>query len=296
VVVTELDHQANVAPWRQIAADRGATVHAVPFDPGTAALDLGALERVLSPRTRLVAVGAASNAVGTVTDVARVATLAREAGALCYVDAVHLAPHRLLDVAAIGCDVLVCSAYKFFGPHVGILWGRQSLLEEVRPYKVPPAADTAPERWETGTLNHEGIAGAAAAVEWIAGIGGDDGDLRMRLRRAWEWIGAHEAGLFERLRAGLTDIRGVRIFGPPPGAPRTPTAAFAVDGVAPDVVAARLADEEVYVWSGDFYAPTVVAGIGRAEAGGVVRAGLAAYSSAEEVERLVAGVRRIARA
>jgi cysteine desulfurase family protein (TIGR01976 family) len=196
VIVTELDHLANVAPWRRMAEERGMTVHTVPFDPDTMQLDLAAMERLLSPRTRLVAVGAASNAVGTINDVRRAAALAREAGALSFVDAVHYAPHRLVDVAELGCDFLACSAYKFFGPHVGILWGRGEHLERFTPFKVPPAPNTSPERWETGTLNHEGIAGTAAAVDWIAGLGrdedaraGDTGPVSPHTPRRRTWIG-----------------------------------------------------------------------------------------------------------
>jgi cysteine desulfurase family protein (TIGR01976 family) len=291
LVVTELDHQANVAPWRQVAEDRGLTVHTVPIDRATCTLDLDALERVLSPRTRLVAVGAASNAIGTITDVGRVAALARAVGALCFVDAVHLAPHRAIDVDAIGCDFLACSAYKFFGPHVGVLWARRELLAEYRPYKVPPAADSGPERWETGTQNHEGIAGAAAAVAWIAGLGEADTrsatpDRRM-LESAWSAIRAHEDRLLGALLDGLGSIRGVRIHGPGPGTERTPTVAISLPGLAPRQVAGHLARDGVNVWDGDFYAPTVIRALGLEPDGGVVRIGLAAYSSDRDVARLL---------
>src|SRR5215207_6822729 len=164
VVVTALDHQANVAPWRLMAEDAGMTVRVVPFDPETLQLDYAALESLLSPRTRLLAIGAASNAVGTINEVRRAAEMARAAGALTFVDAVHYAPHRRVDVEELGCDFLACSAYKFFGPHAGVLWGRRELLEGFRPYRLPPAPSEAPGRWETGTQNHEAIAGIAAAV------------------------------------------------------------------------------------------------------------------------------------
>jgi cysteine desulfurase family protein (TIGR01976 family) len=299
VVVTELDHQANVAPWRQAAADAGATVRTVPFHPETCTLDFDALERAVTPRTRLVAIGAASNAVGTVTDVARAARIAHEAGALCFVDAVHYAPHRLVDVQAMGCDFLACSAYKFFGPHVGALWGREEHLARLTPYKVPPASDAVPNRWETGTLNHEGIAGAGAAVEWIAGLGGDEvppppAPLRPAIEAGMAALHVHETETFARLWNGLGDIRGVRRYGLPADGDRTPTAAFTVAGVHADAVAARLAAEGVFVWSGDFYAPTVIAGLGLADVGGVIRAGVAPYTTADDVDRLLAGVERIA--
>jgi cysteine desulfurase family protein (TIGR01976 family) len=295
VVVTELDHQANVAPWRRMAEDRGMTVRSVPFDPETLQLDHAALEGMLGPKTRLVAVGAASNAVGTINDVRRVADAARAVGALTFVDAVHYAPHRLPDVEALGCDFLACSAYKFFGPHVGILWGRGELLERLTPYKVPPASDEAPERWETGTLNHEGIAGVRAAVDWIASVAGGDGDdRRAALRRSFEAIEAHESALFRAMEDGLRAIPGVRFHGAPRGCPRTPTAALTVEGTTPDEVARRLGEEGVFVWNGNFYAVTVCDTLGLSDCGGLIRAGLAPYSTEEDVQRLVDGIGRIA--
>ena len=296
VIVSQLDHQANVAPWRRMAQDRGMTVHVVPFSAETFSLDLDALERLLSKRTRLVAVGAASNAIGTVNDVARVAERARAAGALTFVDAVHYAPHRLPDVQAFGCDFLACSAYKFFGPHVGILWGRTEHLERLTPYKVPPASNAAPERWETGTLNHEGIAGTGAAVEWIAGLAGDPADdLRESLRRGYAAMHRHESRLFARLYEGLTAIPGVRVYGPPADGRRTPTAGFTIEGVTPDQAATRLGAEGVFVWNGDFYATTVCDVLGLSDCGGLIRAGIAPYTTDDDVERLVDGVARLAR-
>jgi cysteine desulfurase family protein (TIGR01976 family) len=300
VVVTDLDHQANVAPWRRMAEDRGMTVRTVPFDPETMQLDYAALESCLSPRTRLVAVGAASNAVGTINDVRRVARLAREAGALSYVDAVHYTPHRLVDVAELGCDFLACSAYKFFGPHVGILWGRREALERVAPYKVPPAPESANEKWETGTQSHEGIAGTCAAVEWIASLdpnggGPAAGSRREALRRAYARIEEHESELVARLLDGLGAIPGVRVYGPAAGAARTPTVGFTIQGTDPQAAATRLGEEGVFVWNGNFYAVTVCERLGLEGSGGMIRAGLAPYSTGEDVERLLEGVSRIAR-
>jgi cysteine desulfurase family protein (TIGR01976 family) len=295
VVVTELDHQANVAPWRRMAEDRGMTVRVVPFDPETLQLDYAALEGMLGPKTRLVAVGAASNAVGTINDVRRVTDAARAVGALTFVDAVHYAPHRLPDVEAMGCDFLACSAYKFFGPHIGILWGRGELLERLTPYKVPPASDEGPERWETGTQNHEGMAGARAAVDWLASIaGGDGGDRREALRRSFEAIEAHEAALFRTMEDGLRAIPGVRFYGAPRGSQRTPTAAITVEGTTPDEVARRLGEEGVFVWNGHFYAVTVCDVLGLSDCGGLIRCGIAPYTTGEDVQRLVDGIGRIA--
>jgi selenocysteine lyase/cysteine desulfurase len=244
-----------------------------------------------------VAVGAASNAIGTVNDVAEVARRARAAGALTFVDAVHYAPHRLPDVQAFGCDFLACSAYKFFGPHVGILWGRTEHLERLTPYKVPPASNAAPERWETGTLNHEGIVGTGAAVEWIASLAGDPGrDLRESLRRGYASIHRHESALFARLYRELSGIPGVRVYGPPEDGKRTPTAGFTIEGVTPDEAARLLGAEGVFVWNGDFYATTVCDVLGLSDCGGLIRAGVAPYTTEEDVERLVDGVARLARA
>jgi cysteine desulfurase family protein (TIGR01976 family) len=295
VLVTRLDHQANVAPWRRMAEDRGMSVRELPFLRDGCALDYDALGGLLSDRTRLVAVGAASNAVGTVNDVRRVAEAARAAGALVFVDAVHYAPHRLPDAAAWGADFVACSAYKFFGPHVGVLWGRAEHLERLRPYRVPPAGDDSPERWETGTLNHEGIAGSAAAVEWIASLAPSAGGaLRDRLTAAYAAIEAHETALYRRLHAGLEAIPGVRVHGPPADGARTPTAGFTVEGRSPEEVARALAAEGVFVWNGDFYATTACDDLGLTAGGGLVRAGVAPYTTAEEVERLLDGVRRLA--
>jgi cysteine desulfurase family protein (TIGR01976 family) len=290
VVVTELDHHANVDPWRALARERGVTVRAVPFDPATGRLDWGALEQALSPRTRLLAIGAASNALGTVTDVARACALARAAGALAFVDAVHYAPHALVDVRALGCDFLACSAYKFYGPHVGVLFGRRERLEQLDVPKLAPAPDWVPERVETGTLNHEGIAGAAAAVDFLASF--SPGATR-RERLAGAFAALHRRGqdLLERLWEGLAGVGGVRLYGPRPGESRTPTVAFTVAGRTTDQVATALAAEGVFVSSGDFYAATVIARLGLTP-DGLIRAGCACYTTADEVDRLVAGVRR----
>lgn len=292
IIVTELDHQANIAPWKQIAAERDMVVHTVPFHRDSLMLDYDRLEAVLSARTRLVAVGHASNAVGTINDVKRVARVARAAGALCFVDAVHSAPHHPIDVHEIACDFLACSAYKFFGPHVGVLWGRAEHLERFQPIKVPPAPDTAPERWESGTLNHEGIAGTAAAVDWIASLAepGSGEDSRNNLLGAMQLIQQHESNLFDRLFRGLDAIPGVRIYGPAPGVARTPTMAFTVADHPPAAVARGLAESGVFVWHGDFYASSVIEGLGLAASGGVVRAGVAPYTRVADVDRLLAAV------
>jgi len=288
VVVTELDHHANVAPWRALERDRGVSILSVPLLPRTGQLDWTKLEELLSARPRLLAIGAASNALGTITDVARAAAMARSAGTLSFVDAVHYAPHELVDVQKIGCDFLACSAYKFYGPHIGILFGRQDVMAGVDIPKLAPAPNTAPERMETGTQNHEGIVGAAAAVDFLASLG--DGETR-RARLAAAFAVLHDRGrsLLLRLWDGLSAIDGVTLYGPKPDSPRTPTVAFTVAGRPADDVARGLAEQGVFVSSGDFYATTVVARLGLRD--GLVRAGCACYTTEEEVDRLIEGVR-----
>jgi cysteine desulfurase family protein (TIGR01976 family) len=293
IVVTELDHHANVDPWRALARERGLSVQAVPFDVETGQLDGDALADALSPRTRLLALGAASNALGTINDVARAAELARGVGALTFVDAVHSAPHVLTDVGALECDFLACSAYKFHGPHVGALWGRQALLEGLDVPKLEPAPDEAPSRFETGTQNHEGIVGAAAAVDFLASLA-DGPDRRTRLARVHEGLHARGQRLLERLWSGLGAVDGVRLFGPPPTAARTPTVSFTVEGRSAEDVARGLADRGVFVSHGNFYALTVARRLGHEE-DGLVRAGCACYTTAGEVDRLVEGVAALAR-
>ena len=294
VVVTELDHHANVDPWRALEKDRGIVVKAAPLVPGEARLDVDALGRLLGKRTRLVAVGGASNAVGTINDVARIASAARSNGALVFVDAVHYAPHALVDVKALGADFLACSPYKFYGPHAGVLWGRRALLEALDAPKLVPAPENAPDRLETGTQNHEGIAGCGAAVEFLASLAGEGGDRRARLARTFAALHARGEGLLARMWNGLSEIPGVALYGPPPGAPRTPTVGFAVKGRASEDVARALVPRGVYVSNGDFYATTLVERLGHG-ADGLVRAGAACYTTEDEVDRLVSGVAALAR-
>ena len=293
VIVTELDHHGNVAPWTRLAAERGIVVKTVRMRPEEGVLDWADLEQSITPRTKLLAIGAASNALGTVTDVAAAARLAHAQGALVFVDAVHYAPHVLVDVKALGCDFLACSAYKFYGPHVGVLWGKRDLIASLDVPKLIPAPEAPPERLETGTQNHEGIVGAAAAVDYLADLG-TGASRRERLVSAFAKL--HEQGttLLERMWNGLSAIPGVRMYGLEPGRPRTPTVSFTLDRVVSDDVARSLARQAVFVSNGDFYATTVIERLGHA-ADGVVRAGCACYTTAEEVDRLIAGVAGMAR-
>jgi cysteine desulfurase family protein (TIGR01976 family) len=288
IVVTELDHHANSDTWRQLAKDRGLNVKAVPFRLETGQLDMEALAASIGPRTRLVAIGAASNALGTINDVRRVAELAHAKGALVFVDAVHYAPHALVDVAVLGADFLACSAYKFYGPHVGVLWGRQSLVDALDLPRLEPAPAASPENLETGTQNHEGIVGAAAAVEFLASLASGP-TRRARLEGAFKELHSRGQQLVDRLWSGLRALDGVTVYGPSPAEPRTPTVSFTVHGVPSEAVARALAERAVFASNGDFYATTAVARLGHA-ADGVVRAGCACYTTLDEVERLLAEV------
>lgn len=296
IVVTELDHHANVAPWHALAVERGVTVRTVRLDPRTYRLDPDSLARAIGPRTRLVAVGAASNALGTITDVAEVAAMARRVGALTVVDAVHHAPHALVDVAATGAGFLLCSAYKFYGPHLGILWGRRDLIEGTDPPRLDPAPQTGPGRVQSGTPSFEAIHGTRAAVDFLADVVGDapDASRRVRLARSYDALHAQAHALVERLWDGLAAVPGVALHGPPPGdGPRTPTVSFTVGARPARAVSVALARRGVFASHGDFYASTVVQRLGLA-AQGLVRAGAACYTTADEVDRLVAGVREVA--
>jgi cysteine desulfurase family protein (TIGR01976 family) len=294
IVVTELDHHANVAPWHAVAKERGLTVRTARLDTKTFRTDPDDLARQIGPRTRLVAIGAASNALGTITDVASVCAMAREVGALSFVDAVHYAPHALPDTQHLGCDFLACSSYKFYGPHAGILYGRSDLVQSLDVPKLMPAPEEAPERLETGTQNHEGIVGAAAAVEYLASIATGGGSRRDRLVRAFGALHARGEALLARLWDGLGAIDGVTLYGPPPGTPRTPTVSFTLRGHSTDEVARHLVTYGVYASNGDFYAQTVAERLGRG-ADGFVRSGAASYTTADEVDRLVGAVRVLSR-
>jgi selenocysteine lyase/cysteine desulfurase len=259
--------------------------------PETGELDWDDFSRQLSGRAKLVAIGAASNALGTINDVRRAAEMAHSSGAQIFVDAVHYAPHGLIDVRDWACDFLACSAYKFYGPHIGILYGRHSLLGSLDFPKLIPAPDSAPERAETGTQNHEGIAGAAAAVDFLASL--ERGTTRReRLRSSFRQLHEHGDALLTRLWNGLREIGRVRLYGPPPGTARTPTIAFTINGLPSIEVAKKLAESGVFLSHGDFYAMTVVERLGQTPHG-LVRAGCACYTTPQEVDRLLDGVRAL---
>ena len=281
VLVTGLDHDANVAPWLLAAEDRGVVVRQVGIDPDVCVLDPNVFAGLLSERTRVAAFGWASNGAGTVNDVAALCALCREVGAVSYVDAVHYAPHGRIDVAAVGCDFLACSAYKFFGPHVGILFGRAELLERHRPYKVRPAPDEIPHSWETGTVNLEGIAGTAAAVGYLQSLG-------------MEAVAAYERGLGAQLLDGLRAIDGVTVYGTPDLDRRVPTATFNVAERTPAQVSAALGERGIFVWDGNYYALELMQRLGLEGSGGAVRVGAVHYNTAAEIDAFLAAVAELA--
>ncbi len=327
IVITELEHHANVAPWQALVVERGVRLNIAQMDPETGQLDWSDFERLVTKKTKVVAFGAGCNALGTVNNYRGAVELAHSVGALALVDAVHYAPYFLCDVKETNCDFLTCSAYKFYGPHVSVFYGKKDLLEAVDFPKLQPAPDTAPERAEMGTQNHEGIAGAAAAVDFYASLaghktarvservstgsgpgslrgqpawgGGSDrvkdstSSRRANLQSAFKGLRAHSAPQVKRLWESLSGINGVRLYGPPPEVERTPTVSFTVKNVASTEVARRLAEQGLFASHGDFYAQTVIERLGL-QPEGLVRVGCACYTSDDEIERLIEAVHRIA--
>lgn len=293
ILVTRLDHDANVSPWVLAARDVGATVRHIGIQPDDCTLDMDDLLAKLSPRTKLVAVGYASNAVGTINPVQEITRAAHDVEAVVFVDAVHYAPHGLIDVERLGCDFLVCSAYKFFGPHVGILWGQQSLLESLPAYKVRPAPNTPPGKWMTGTQNHEGIAGVAAAVKYLEDLGreaiGQSLGRREALVTAFDAIREIESERMSQLLNGLVQIPQVQVFGITDAtqfARRVPTVSFRHAHYGPREVAAFLAERGIFVWAGNHYAQPLTEVLGL-EPDGTVRVGLLHYNTEEEIDRFL---------
>ncbi len=301
IVVTRLDHDANVWPWVMLAEDTGAQVRWADVDLETGMLDMEHFQSLVGPKTRLVAVGYASNALGTINDVKTVIGWAKAVGAYTFVDAVQYAPHGLIDVKKLDCDFLACSAYKFFGPHTGQLYGKREHLHRLRAYRVRPAGEELPGKWETGTKNHEGMAGTAAAIDYIAGLGVTYGGAsavasrREKLRAAWPAILEYEYVLMDRLISGLKAIPGVRIYGITSRFDwdkRVATISIRKEGITPESLAEKLAAENVFVWNGNFYAVSISERLGVEQSGGLVRIGLAHYNTLEEVDRCLGVVDR----
>jgi cysteine desulfurase family protein (TIGR01976 family) len=307
IVVTALDHDANVAPWLALAEERGAVIRVADVRLDTCTLDMDDLRAKITERTRVVAVGYASNAAGTINDVATAVRWAREAGALSFVDAVQYAPHGPIDVQALGCDFLACSSYKFFGPHLGILYGRLALLEELPAYKARPATDEAPGKWETGTQNHECLVGLLGTFAYLAALGRPYTALyaerfagmtgrRLELHAALAVIQEHERDLAARLLAGLATIPGARIYGltaPEDLHLRVPTVMLTVEGHTPRALAEGLAQRGIFAWDGNYYALTLMERLGLEATGGALRIGLAHYNTPAEVDRIIVALREV---
>ena len=301
VIVSRLGHDANFTPWVLAAADAGATVRYIDIVPRDCTLDLDDFKAKLNDRTRLVAVGCASNAVGSVNPVKEICRLSRMAGALTFLDAVHFAPHRLIDVDDFGCDFLVCSAYKFFGPHVGIMWGRRPLLEELAAYKLRPPSNALPDKWMTGTQNHECIAGTLAAIDYLTELGrtvADDGSLARRaaLKQAYQAITDYEQQLIWHLIDGLRPLDSFRLWGiadPTRQAERLPTISITHSRRKPPELAEQLGRQGLFVWHGNYYALPLTERLGL-EPDGMIRVGIVHYNTLGEVDRLLAALRDLA--
>lgn len=298
VIVTALDHDANVAPWLALQ-EKGAIVHVIDVHEQDCMLDLSDLDRYLNPRTKLVAVGYASNAVGTINDVATIVQRAHSVGAIAIVDAVHYAPHGPIDVRSLDCDFLACSVYKFFGPHVGVLYGKREHLERLTPYKARPAAEVVPSRWETGTQNHEGIAGAIATIDYLTELGQQIAPAPTRrgaLTNAMTWIQQYERRLSELLIPNLLDLPDLIVYGiTDPGrfAWRTPTVGIRSKTQSVERLAQALSDRGIFAWHGNFYALNLTERLGVEASGGFLRLGFVHYNTAEEVERLLNALQEI---
>lgn len=289
VVVTRLEHDANVAPWLALV-EQGIQVRFADIHDPDCTLDLADLERQVSGRTRVVAVTHASNAVGTIPDLKAVATIAHRVGAWLWVDAVHYGPHGPIDVQAIDCDFLVCSAYKFYGPHLGLLYGRRELLRRLRPFKVRPATEDLPSRWETGTQNHECLAGLYGAFEYLARLGGSEEPDRPAFVRAMSRVQSHERGLAARLIDGLEQLPGVQLYGITDAArldQRAPTVSLTWEPHQPEALARWLARHQIFTWHGDHYAPVLMERLGLAQRGGTLRIGIAHYNTPSEIDLLL---------
>jgi len=302
IVLTHLDHDANVSPWRALE-ETGATVRFVDVNERDCTLDMSDMARKVTGHTRLVATGYASNAVGTINDVKEVVRIAHAAGAMAYIDAVHYAPHGPIDVRALDCDFLVCSTYKFFGPHMGVLYGKREHLKRLQPYKVRANTNAIPNRWEWGTLNHECIAGITACVEYLAGVGRHvDPSAKSRraaLMAAYGTIQQHERGLTERLIEGLLPISGLTLYGISDASrfdKRCPTIAVRIAGFTPLQLASKLGERGFFTWDGNYYALNLSERLDVEKDGGFLRIGMVHYNTLEEIERLLAAFREIVKA
>lgn len=296
IIVTRIDHDANISPWLLAAQDRGATVRWLDFHPQDCTLALETLPRLLTERTQLIAISMASNAVGTISDVKKVIKAAQTAGAVVVVDAVHFAPHGVLDVQSLGCDFLLSSAYKYFGPHTGIMYGKYNFLESLPAYKVRPAPDKPAAKWETGTPSFESLAGVTAAVDYIASLGGNQGSRRERIVKGMTAVAEYEEQISRRFLEGATAVPGLKVYGITDIErldERTPTFAISLEGFSPAQVSKRLGEQGFFVWDGHYYAVAVMERLGLHEKGGLVRIGFVHYNTFEEVDRVLAALKEM---
>ncbi|MER8580108.1 cysteine desulfurase-like protein [Mesorhizobium sp. M1423] len=299
IILTRMDHEGNVSPWLQLAEDLGLVVRWLPFDQQSWQIDEAALAALLSERTRLVALNYASNLTGSINRVKALTGIARQAGALVYIDAVQFAPHGLIDVRDIGCDFLICSAYKFFGPHMGILWGRLDVIDALKPYKCRCSSNALPERFELGTPQIELMAGLSAAVDYFAELGaaaGEQASRRQKIAKAFEASIAYENPLAQRLIDGLSDIAGLTIHGitdPKRINERVPTVSFTVEGIVPETIVRQMNAENIFLWSGHNYAWEIVHQLGIPAEQGVVRIGIAHYNTSAEIDETLESVHRV---
>jgi len=295
ILLTHLDHDANISPWRALE-ERGVKIQLADINEHDCTLNLDDLARKITPRTKLVAVGYASNAVGTINDVKTIIRLAHDAGAMAYIDAVHYAPHGPIDVRELDCDFLVCSTYKFFGPHMGVLYGKREHLTRLQPYKLRANTNAVPQRWEWGTLNHECIAGITACVEYLANLGrnvAQCSDRRQALTAAYSAIQSHERKLMERMLRGLREIPGLRLYGiddPARLESRCPTFAVRIDGHTPLELAVKLGEHGIFTWDGNYYAINLTERLGVEQSGGFLRIGLVHYNTEREIDRVLDGL------
>ena len=298
IILTRLDHDGNISPWLMAAEEKGVTVHWLDFDPANGMMSLEKLPALLNEKTKLLAISYACNALGSITDVGKAIEMAHAQNCLVFVDAVHFAPHGLVDVKALDCDFLVCSTYKFYGPHTGVLFGKKEHLDSLTAYKVRPASNESPGKWETGNQSYESFAGLTAAVDYIAALGGSEGSRRTRIEKAVKIIKAYEVEIGKRFLAGVTAVPGLKVYGLTDVErldERTPTFAISIDGIHPDEIGKTLGEQGIFVYTGHYYAIETMRHLGLLESGGLVRIGFVHYNTLAEVDRVIDALKAMAK-
>ena len=297
IILTRLDHDGNISPWLMAAEEKGVIVRWLDFDTTNGMMSLETLPDLLNEKTKLLAISYACNALGSITDVAKAIEMAHAQNCLTFVDAVHFAPHGLVDVVALDCDFLACSAYKFYGPHTGVLYGKKEYLESLTAYKVRPATNESPGKWETGNQSYESLAGVTAAVNYIAALGGSEGDRRARIEKAVKIVKDYEIEISKRFLTGVTAVPGLKVYGLTDIErldERTPTFAISIDGVHPAEIGKVLGEQGIFVYTGHYYAIETIKRLGLLESGGLVRIGFVHYNTFEEVDRVIDALKTLA--